>query len=69
MTRTFVVGERVTLRPDRASAYGFAPDRMFTVASLKPHKRFDRTWVYLAELLVPDDPHQGCVDSRELRLL
>ena len=63
MTRHFKPGQRVTLRPDRAEAYGEPRGRVFTVLASKPHKHYRRTWVYLAERPAGDN----CVDSRELR--
>jgi hypothetical protein len=65
MTRHFEIGQRVTLRPDRADAYGIPRGAIFTVARTHPHKHYARTWVILAERPVGDNT----VDSRELRSL
>lgn len=65
MTRHFAVGQRVTLRPDRADAYGLTRGVVYTVARTYPHKHYQRTWVVLTER--PDG--DNTVDSRELRAL
>jgi len=63
MTRNFQIGQRVTLRSDRADAYGIPREAIFTVARMYPHKHYQRTWVVLAEQPIGDNT----VDSRELR--
>jgi hypothetical protein len=63
MTRHFAKGQRVTLRPDRADAYGSPRGFVYTVERTYPHKHYKRTWVILAER----SPGDNCVDSRELR--
>lgn len=67
MTRHFEPGQRVTLRPDRADAYGLAHGAVYTVGRTFPHARYRRTWVTLAELPANEDGSPATVDSRELR--
>ncbi len=67
--KVFLKGDRVVFRPDRADAYGEPRDRVYTVRSTAPHKRYKRTWVTLEDMYEhPDGGRQHMVvDSRELR--
>lgn len=66
--RFFQRGNRVTLRPDRADAYGLPRGVVYTVLRTYPHKRFKRTWVVIDAPRNPDGT-EATVDSRELRIV
>lgn len=44
----FAAGDEVTLRPDRADAYGEPRGKVYVVARTYPDKRYKKTWVVLA---------------------
>lgn len=66
MTRHFQRGDRVTLRNDRADAYGLPRGAVYTVLRTYPHKHYKRTWVVI-DAPKNSDGTDAVVDSRELR--
>ena len=59
----YVQGDRVTLRPDRAEAYGVKQGEVYTVLATRPDAHYRKTWVYVAEWDAPCN----VVEARELR--